>query len=63
MKKLFLLFLFIPFFVFAGTTGKLSGTIKDKQTGEPLIGANIIIEGTNFGAATNVNGEIGRAHV
>ncbi|HMN24689.1 MAG TPA: carboxypeptidase-like regulatory domain-containing protein, partial [Ignavibacteriaceae bacterium] len=57
MKKLFLLFLFIPFFVFAGTTGKLSGTIKDKQTGEPLIGANIIIEGTNFGAATNVNGE------
>ncbi len=57
MKKLFLLFLLIPFFVYAGTTGKLSGTIKDKQSGEPLIGANIIIEGTNFGAATNVNGE------
>lgn len=57
MKKLFLLFLLIPFFVYAGTTGKLSGTIKDKQSGEPLIGANIIIEGTNFGAATNINGE------
>ena len=56
MKKLFLI-LFLPFFIYAGTTGKLSGTIKDKQTGEPLVGANIIIEGTNFGAATNVNGE------
>ncbi|MEO8232112.1 MAG: TonB-dependent receptor [Ignavibacteriota bacterium] len=56
MKKLFLL-LFLPFFIYAGTTGKLSGTIKDKQTGAPLVGANIIIEGTNFGAATNLNGE------
>ena len=57
MRKILLLILLAPFFVYSGTTGKLAGTIKDAQTGEPLIGANVIIEGTNFGAATNVNGE------
>ena len=57
MKKILLLILFVPFFIYSGTTGKLAGTIKDAQTGEPLVGANVIIEGTNFGAATNVNGE------
>ena len=40
----------------AGTTGKLSGKIIDKETGEPLIGANIMIEGTVLGAATDVEG-------
>ncbi len=57
MKKIISLILLLPFFIYAGTTGKLSGTIKDAQTGEPLVGANVIIEGTNFGAATNLNGE------
>ncbi len=57
MKIYLLLFLLLPFFVYPGTTGKLAGTIKDAQSGEPLVGANVIIEGTNFGAATNVNGE------
>ena len=57
MKKLLLLFMLVPFIVYSGTTGKLAGTIKDAQTGEPLVGANVIIEGTNFGAATNINGE------
>lgn len=57
MRKILLLLLLTPFFVYSGTTGKLAGTIKDAQTGEPLVGANVIIEGTNFGAATNVNGE------
>ena len=57
MRKILLLIMLIPVFIYAGTTGKLSGTIQDAQTGEPLVGANVIIEGTNFGAATNVNGE------
>ena len=56
MKKILLLILLTPFFIYAGTTGKLSGTVTDAQTGEPLIGANVIISGTDFGAATNVNG-------
>ncbi len=37
--------------------GRIAGKVIDKQTGEPLIGANIIVEGTNFGAATDANGE------
>ena len=57
MKKILFLFLFAPFIIYSGTTGKLAGTIKDAQTGESLVGANVIIEGTSFGSATNVNGE------
>jgi outer membrane receptor protein involved in Fe transport len=57
MKKILFLFLFTPFIIYSGTTGKLAGTIKDAQTGESLVGANVIIEGTSFGSATNVNGE------
>jgi outer membrane receptor protein involved in Fe transport len=40
----------------AGTTGKIAGEVKDSQTGEPIIGANITVEGTSTGAATNVEG-------
>ena len=58
MRKIIIItILLVPNFIYSGTTGKLAGTIKDAQTGEPLVGANVIIEGTNFGAATNVNGE------
>ena len=42
--------------VFAGTTGKIAGTVKDKNTGEPLIGANVVLEGTSMGASTDVDG-------
>ncbi|MBM4170984.1 MAG: TonB-dependent receptor [Ignavibacteria bacterium] len=40
----------------AGTTGKISGTIIDSQTKEPLIGVNVILMGTNLGASTDVDG-------
>lgn len=43
--------------IFPGTTGKIAGKITDKSTGEPLIGANVIISGTTSGAATDVNGQ------
>ncbi|MBI9072538.1 MAG: carboxypeptidase-like regulatory domain-containing protein [Melioribacteraceae bacterium] len=42
--------------VFAGTTGKISGTVIDATTGDPLIGVNIIILGTSFGAASDLDG-------
>ncbi|GAB4367338.1 MAG: hypothetical protein Kow0042_07850 [Calditrichia bacterium] len=41
---------------YAGTTGKIVGTIKDKDTGEPLIGANVVLEGTGMGASTDTDG-------
>jgi outer membrane receptor for ferrienterochelin and colicin len=56
MKKFLLLLLLTPLLIYAGTTGKLSGSVKDAQTGEDLVGANIMIVGTDLGAATNVNG-------
>jgi len=43
--------------VFAGTTGKISGVVKDKNTGEVLPGCTISLEGTNLGAVCDVNGE------
>ena len=41
----------------AGTTGKISGKVVDAGTGEPLIGANILIIGTSLGAATDLEGD------
>ncbi len=43
--------------LFAQTTGKIAGRVIDQQTGQPLPGANIIIEGTNLGAASDQNGD------
>jgi hypothetical protein len=41
---------------FSGTTGKIAGTVKDAQTGEPLPSVNVVIEGTTLGGATNPDG-------
>ena len=40
----------------AQTWGKITGFVKDEQTGEPLVGANIILEGTTIGSATDGDG-------
>ena len=37
-------------------SGRLEGTITDAETGEPLIGVNVIIEELTIGAATNAEG-------
>ena len=42
---------------FAGQTGKIAGRVTEAGTGNPLIGTNVIVDGTSFGAATDVNGE------
>ncbi len=38
------------------TSGSIAGTIIDIQTGKPLFGVNVIIEGTLLGAATDMDG-------
>lgn len=43
--------------LFADTSGKLSGTITDKRSGEPMIGVNIVLQGTTIGAATDFDGQ------
>ncbi|HEX2961498.1 MAG TPA: TonB-dependent receptor [Ignavibacteriales bacterium] len=40
----------------AGTTGKISGRLKDADTGEPLIGATILVTGTALGAVSDAEG-------
>ena len=58
VKKYIVAFLLISFtlFAFAATTGKISGRILDANTEEALAGANVIVEGTSYGAAADVEG-------
>ncbi len=59
MRKL-LLFSILALHIFSipifAQVGKITGVVKDASTGEALIGANILLEGTSTGAATNVEG-------
>jgi len=59
LKNLLVLLLVValPGLVFAGTTGKISGSVTDKNTGELLPGANVSIVGTTMGAASDLNGK------
>jgi len=50
-----LLFLSLPSLLLA--QGRIKGKVTDLQSGEPLIGANVLVIGTSYGAATDVNGE------
>ena len=58
IKKAFitLLFIGVSAAVFAQGTGKISGTVTDKKTGEALIGAAVKIEGTGKAVPTDVEG-------
>lgn len=48
--------LLVPILVYSGTTGKISGAVTDQATGEPMVGVNIVVEGTVLGAATSSDG-------
>jgi len=59
--KIKILVLSLIFTVFAGllypsTTGKIIGRVTDARSREPLIGCNIIIDGTYLGAASDADG-------
>lgn len=61
MKKSLLvifLFIFVGFnWSWAQTSGKIAGQVTDAENGGPLPGVNVIVEGTDLGAATNANGQ------
>jgi len=42
--------------IIASTTGKIAGKIVDATSGEALAGVNIVVSGTYFGAATDLDG-------
>ncbi len=59
-RKLSTLVLFLllgsPIVAFAQNTGKLSGRVTDANTGEGLPSATIVLQGTQIGAATDLDG-------
>ncbi len=60
--KLFTLVLFCSLLllqnnIFAQTTGKIMGKITDANTGDVLPFANVLIDGTTIGTATDMNGD------
>lgn len=61
MKRIFTILigtLLLSFSAFGQAgVGKLSGKVIDADTKEPLVGANIVILNTDWGAATNIAGE------
>ncbi len=48
--------LLLPWLLYAGTTGKITGKITQKGTGDPLPSAIVRIVGENSGAATDTEG-------
>ncbi len=49
--------LMLPCLVLAGDTGKIMGTVRDSRTDAPMVGANVILQGTMLGAATDMDGQ------
>lgn len=57
MQRILFLFLFFPTVILAQqSTGTIRGFVYDKETGEPVIFTNVVLKGTTYGAATDVNG-------
>ncbi|HPG41212.1 MAG TPA: TonB-dependent receptor [bacterium] len=53
---LFLFLISITPILYSGTTGKITGIITDKESGESLPGVNVILKETTIGAASDING-------
>ncbi len=55
-KSLLIIFLLGLASLYGQEAGKLTGKIVDAAKNEPLIGVNILLKGTYYGAATDING-------
>lgn len=64
LLSFFIILFFLPHLLLS-QSGSISGMIVDKSTGDPLPGANVMIQGTSIGAASTLSGEftISRAPV
>ncbi len=47
----------------AATTGKISGMVTDQKTGEPLMGANVVVQEAEMGAAADMQGQFSIANI
>ncbi len=61
MKIINTFFIIVCFLIFtsityAGTTGKIAGKITDSESGDPLPGVNVFLEGTTLGSASDIDG-------
>jgi len=59
MRKIILSLLFLallPCFLLAQETFKIKGKVTDSKTGEPLIGASVVLRPSNIGAAVDLDG-------
>jgi outer membrane receptor protein involved in Fe transport len=56
IKIIFIIILF-PLIISAQNRSKITGTVIDETTGEPMYGANVIVLNTNLGAATDESGK------
>lgn len=54
--KLFILLFIFCSFAFAGEFGFISGVVTDKESGVSLPGVQIIVQNTDCGAVTNLEG-------
>ncbi|MCB0600923.1 MAG: carboxypeptidase-like regulatory domain-containing protein [Saprospiraceae bacterium] len=52
--SVFVAFLLLTAMTWAQKT--ITGTVTDAESGEPLIGANIVIKGTSTGNVTDIDG-------
>lgn len=58
MQKALLLFVFISTSLLAtAQTGSITGTIVDAKTQEAIIGASVLVEGTQIGTSTDIEGK------
>ncbi|MCX7984205.1 MAG: TonB-dependent receptor [Bacteroidetes bacterium] len=61
--SIFYVFFLYTGILIAGTTGKITGRVVDKNTKEPLPSVNVSIKGTSLGASTDIDGYYTILHV
>lgn len=56
MIRILFLYLFISIVIHAQDKGNLAGKVTDAGNGDDLLGVNLVLQGTYYGAATDING-------
>ncbi len=57
VKIFFILLFLVRTTMFSQSVGKVSGSVVDEKTGEPIIGANIVLLASTLGAVSDLDGK------